>query len=547
MTRSRSDNPNSFTQNIAKFTYTSRRQQEKPERTRSYATIEMNDKTQYAYRKTMLLGAGAYGVVALMEPDDKTIPPLVVKEIYLGFHQNFNKSKLITGVINTHKIAQHEKKMYRQISKENNGFAMLYQSNEPLQVEMEGGEYVLTSYQHNYILMDFIDKPLFNKVKIDSQNDLIDLFIETLNALQLIHDKNIVHGDIKSANVFAWKNEEGRYVVRFIDMSLSKYIGENIDIIQDTIYPPQFPPEYSYFWKPLLAHPKQDIYSLGIMLDQLLKRKWPLIHLSDDAEKEIGALLSDMVSSDPKSRPSIKSLLKKIAIIKKSTSTCPEDDEQQLEITQSIRKNSLAIKTQVIKNDDKSSIISLCGAARNGDLDAVKRLLKHDSVSISERNKYGYTALLLAAKNNHLEMVKWLLKHGGASINEKNKYGYTALLLAAKNNHLEMVKWLLNHGGASINEKNKYGYTALLLASKKNHLEMVKWLLKHGGASINEKNNHGKTAQKLTKDPKLQEYLKVKHSKQRNMRYFLFGNPKSKPETQTHQHKKRKPHRVAST
>ena len=33
-----------------------------------------------------------------------------------------------------------------------------------------------------------------------------NLLIATLKALQIIHEKNIMHGDVKASNIFAWKD-----------------------------------------------------------------------------------------------------------------------------------------------------------------------------------------------------------------------------------------------------------------------------------------------------------------------------------------------------
>jgi ankyrin repeat protein len=86
-------------------------------------------------------------------------------------------------------------------------------------------------------------------------------------------------------------------------------------------------------------------------------------------------------------------------------------------------------------------------AARSGDLEKVKTLLKHDPSLVSLReNEYGDTPLHLAALAGHLDVVRVLIDNK-ADVNAKNKEGYTPLHLASEMDYTEVVDFLRQNGG----------------------------------------------------------------------------------------------------
>jgi len=151
--------------------------------------------------------------------------------------------------------------------------------------------------------------------------------------------------------------------------------------------------------------------------------------------------------------------------------------------------------------------VRLYFAAKNGDLDTVKELVKttfvdtiessgawwwHDSKKHYEHDEV--TPLLWAATRGHKYIVQILLDNG-ANINHQDNYGQTALLKAAYEGHKDIVQILLDNG-ANINhqrKKNNDGSTALMRAALGRNKDVVKLLLDKG-ANTRLKGNGGFTA-----------------------------------------------------
>jgi ankyrin repeat protein len=99
----------------------------------------------------------------------------------------------------------------------------------------------------------------------------------------------------------------------------------------------------------------------------------------------------------------------------------------------------------------------LIQAARNGDLDQVRRLLEEQGANVMAKTHHGETPLHLASKNGHNKVVNLLLEKG-ALINDKDKWGNTPLHWASSSGYEKVVAILLDKG-ALVNDKNNDGST----------------------------------------------------------------------------------------
>lgn len=152
----------------------------------------------------------------------------------------------------------------------------------------------------------------------------------------------------------------------------------------------------------------------------------------------------------------------------------------------------------------------LMSAAREGQLEIAELLLEHGADLESQDYFGGLSPLNWAARDNHLDMVQLLLVKG-ANIETTDVDGMTPLLYAARENYPEMVS-LLVANGADINVQNGSGYTPLLYAVGENHPEMVSFLLKNG-ADINIQDENGHTALVLAVQRNLEDlvFLLLEH------------------------------------
>ncbi|SPR10066.1 ankyrin repeat domain-containing protein [Orientia tsutsugamushi] len=117
-------------------------------------------------------------------------------------------------------------------------------------------------------------------------------------------------------------------------------------------------------------------------------------------------------------------------------------------------------------------------AAQQGNLEAVKRLLDEEKISVDCQNNSGNTPLYLAVRNCHKDVVEVLLAHG-ANVNLQDRHYNTALHYAIRTRDLTIATLLLNNG-ANPNIQDNCLNTPLHYAALKCSPDIVKLLLNSG-------------------------------------------------------------------
>jgi len=133
---------------------------------------------------------------------------------------------------------------------------------------------------------------------------------------------------------------------------------------------------------------------------------------------------------------------------------------------------------------------NLADAARAGDLDAVRSLLK-SGADVNQTSADGTTALAHAAHLNNLALVELLLK-AGADTNKANDFGATAVYLAAASADGPVIEKLLQ-AGANPNNALLSGETPLMAATNRGRTATVKLLLDHDADPNAAEKNAGQT------------------------------------------------------
>ena len=121
-------------------------------------------------------------------------------------------------------------------------------------------------------------------------------------------------------------------------------------------------------------------------------------------------------------------------------------------------------------------------AAKAGDLEKLKTLLRSDKVLLGTRDTDGSTALHYAVWKGHREVVAFLLK-AGADVhahNTNDHWGTTPLHAAAHANQTSILQMLID-AGADVNARDMNGKSPLHHTTFHKAAAAAKLLVKHGG------------------------------------------------------------------
>jgi len=129
----------------------------------------------------------------------------------------------------------------------------------------------------------------------------------------------------------------------------------------------------------------------------------------------------------------------------------------------------------------QSANASVAGAARNADIDEVRKLIAAGS-DVNAPEADGTSALLWAAHQGSPELVSLLLE-AGADPNAANSFGVTPLLEASRYGDVATIRALLD-GGADVRAAAREGETPLMAAARAGSLEAVNLLIERG-ADVN--------------------------------------------------------------
>lgn len=209
--------------------------------------------------------------------------------------------------------------------------------------ETEKDIHIVIEYISGISLYSFLKKHIGTRLP-EKEAKLI--FEQIFSAVEYLHDKNISHGDLKLENILITSSN----VVKIIDFGFSSYCDTKKSVFCGTssYLSPEIVQMAEYFPGP------SDIWSLGVIFFTLLTGTYPFKASSDTelykkiikahikvpefVSNEASRLLYRMLRSEPKSRPSIKSLLKDPWL--SSDSLNEKDSESRLSLSNSLIKDN---------------------------------------------------------------------------------------------------------------------------------------------------------------------------------------------------------------
>ena len=130
-------------------------------------------------------------------------------------------------------------------------------------------------------------------------------------------------------------------------------------------------------------------------------------------------------------------------------------------------------------------------AAKNGNFQAVRKILEKDPSKLNATDENKYTALHWACMRGHWDIVKFLVGQG-ADLNVVGGDGGTQINWAVNHDNVDIIK-LLVEKGARLNIQNQWGMTELHTAIWRGNIHVVEFLFDHG-SDPTIKTNEGWTA-----------------------------------------------------
>ncbi|XP_038823990.1 ankyrin repeat and SOCS box protein 2-like [Salvelinus namaycush] len=160
-------------------------------------------------------------------------------------------------------------------------------------------------------------------------------------------------------------------------------------------------------------------------------------------------------------------------------SALSDEELMQLAIERSLTEDHTSINA--IQSSPPVNVRPLVPVIENGDLKALKEIVKCNPKSLFVPNEDGWISLHEAAYYGQEECLKIILRAHPGIVNTCGTCNQTPLLLAAIFHHVNCVECLLDRG-ANPNIANNDGETPLLKACGKPNAEIVDHLLKYGAS-----------------------------------------------------------------
>ncbi|XP_073911098.1 serine/threonine-protein kinase Nek1 isoform X8 [Castor canadensis] len=193
------------------------------------------------------------------------------------------------------------------------------------------------SFEENgslYIVMDYCEGgDLFKRINAQKgilfqEDQILDWFVQICLALKHVHDRKILHRDIKSQNIFLTKDG----TVQLGDFGIARVLNSTVELARTCIGTP-------YYLSPEICenkpyNNKSDIWALGCVLYEMctLKHAFEAGNMKNLVLKiisgsfppvslhysyDLRSLVSQLFKRNPRDRPSVNSILEKGFIAKR--------------------------------------------------------------------------------------------------------------------------------------------------------------------------------------------------------------------------------------
>uniref|UniRef100_K7G7D3 non-specific serine/threonine protein kinase n=1 Tax=Pelodiscus sinensis TaxID=13735 RepID=K7G7D3_PELSI len=258
------------------------------------------------YIKVQKIGEGSFGKAILVKSKENS-KQYVIKEINISKMSNKEREESRREVAVLANMKHPNIVLYRESFEENGSL---------------------------YIVMDYCEGgDLFRRINAQkgilfSEDQIIDWFVQICLALKHVHDRKILHRDIKSQNIFLTKDG----TIQLGAFGIARVLNSTVELARTCIGTP-------YYLSPEICqnkpyNNKSDIWALGCVLYEMctLKHAFEAGNMKNLVLKIISGsfppvsphysydlrnLLSQLFKRNPRDRPSVNSILEKIFLAKR--------------------------------------------------------------------------------------------------------------------------------------------------------------------------------------------------------------------------------------
>ncbi|EPQ07836.1 Serine/threonine-protein kinase Nek4 [Myotis brandtii] len=253
-----------------------------------------------AYCYLRVVGRGSYGEVTL------------VRHRRDGRQYVIKKLNLRNASSRERRAAEQEAQLLSQLKHPN---IVTYKES------WEGGDGLL------YIVMGFCEGgDLYRKLKEQKgqllpESQVVEWFVQIAMALQYLHEKHILHRDLKTQNVFLTRTN----IIKVGDLGIARVLENHCDMASTLIGTPYYMSPELFSNKPY--NYKSDVWALGCcayematlkhafnakdmnsLVYRIIEGKLP--PMPKDYSPELAELIRTMLSKRPEERPSVRSILR---------------------------------------------------------------------------------------------------------------------------------------------------------------------------------------------------------------------------------------------
>lgn len=288
-----------------------------------------------------------------------------------------------------------------------------------------------------YIVMEFVDGTPFGRLTPMTWQQALVVFLEILDGLEYAHSMGVLHRDLKPDNIMAGPKGE----VKIMDFGIAHVLGSVRQTQEQNLVG-----TLSYICPELINSkeigPRSDIYSLGILLFELISGRLPFVAENDFAllhahlEKE-PPLLSTVV-------PGIPSFVDEA--IFKAMKKAPEDRfESCRQMAEYLRLFAGVLPAKAVYADPSRNLRRIDSLLEGGELDLASQLVHQTRPGTATEAKLNAAKSAAAGTGERAEYLRETLSKLAALESAKDLEGARALAREALDRYPRVTAFQIAH------------------------------------------------------------------------------------------------------